>query len=120
MLTTDMPVRLVRGVLSKYEPDGKLAKMIKDRDHSIYRERNGLTRKAIMLARRERLYAFLCQLSYEVSVQDLCAIESLKYKHSACNDDVLALLESGRVTFRLIIVPNNKGVKRRMFRAVKS
>lgn len=120
MRCEEMPVRLVRGVLSKYEPDGKLAKMIKDRDHRIYRERNGLTRKAIMLARRERLYTFLCQLTYEVSVQDLCAIESLNYKHSACNDDVLALLEAGRVTFRLVIVKDNKGVKRRMFRAVKS
>lgn len=114
-----MQPRLCRGVISKYEPDGRLAKMIKDREVRIDRERKGLTRKAIMLARRERLYTFLCQLTYEVSVQDLCAIESLNYKHSACNDDVLALLESGRVTFRLVIVPNNKGVKRRMFRAVK-
>ena len=117
-MLSELQPRVIHGLISKADPEDKIARMIQERKDRIASRGSSMNRTYVKNERRDRLYKFLSMLTHGITLKELCAVEALAYKKSACNSDLIALCAEKKAYWKEVLT-DYKNVTKRMYFAIK-
>lgn len=118
MLLSELPKRIVRGVISRTDDD-RMDELLAQRHHRMRKAYDGRMRLDFMVRRRNALLEYLQSLDYGVTQKELVARKALTETKATAYFDLAYWVERDKVRYKLVPNPAVNGCVHRLYFAVK-